>query len=228
VHASSLGRMQVFVDEHLTARRGQPLRVLDIGSSDVNGTYRRCFQDPSWVYVGLDLAPGPGVDIVVRQPYRWKEVPAGSFDVVVSGQAFEHIEFPWVTILEVARVLRPGGLLCLIVPSSGPEHRYPLDCWRFYTDGLVALAHWADLDVVSAETHWHDEGWGWESDQWHDAVLVAGKRAGKLAPAGAAKRMLVRVSTSLQAARRGLSGGSPDVTASASAQLTPSIGSPTR
>jgi SAM-dependent methyltransferase len=213
LHESSLGRMQAFVDQYLAARRGQPLRILDIGSCDVNGTYRRFFEDPAWDYVGLDLAPGPGVDVVVRQPYRWRELPTASFDVVVSGQAFEHIEFPWVTILEVARVLRPGGLLCLIVPSSGPEHRYPLDCWRFYTDGLVALAHWADLDVVSAETHWDDEGWGWESDQWHDAVLVAAKRAGRPSLTGAAKRRLVRRSAILQATRR-RTGEPPAVTAS--------------
>ncbi len=209
MHESSLGRMQAFVDQYLTARRGQPLRILDIGSSDVNGTYRRFFQDRSWVYVGLDLAPGPGVDVVVRQPYRWKELRGASFDVVISGQAFEHIEFPWVTILEVTRVLRSGGLLCLIVPSSGPEHRYPVDCWRFYTDGLVALAHWADLDVVSAETHWDDEGW--EGDQWHDAVLVARKRAGRPKLAGAAKRMVIRRTMALQAARRGSPVGSLDV-----------------
>jgi SAM-dependent methyltransferase len=206
--------MQAFVDRYLAARRGQPLRILDIGSCDVNGTYRQFFDDPAWVYVGLDLAPGPGVDVVVRQPYRWKELRAASFDVVVSGQAFEHIEFPWVTILEVSRVLRPGGLLCLIVPSSGPEHRYPVDCWRFYTDGLVALAHWADLDVLSAETHWNDEGWGWESDQWHDAVLVAAKRADTRNHAAAAKRMLIRRVMTFQAARRRPSpAGSAEVTA---------------
>jgi SAM-dependent methyltransferase len=202
MHQSSLARMNNAVAEHLHDRRGTRLRILDVGSLDVNGTYRCLFDDPQWEYVGLDMVPGRGVDLVVSQPYRWSEIQAASFDVVVSGQAFEHIEFPWVTILEVARVLRPAGLLFLVVPSSGPEHRHPLDCWRFYTDGIVALAHWADLDVVCAKTHWSDEGWGEEGDQWHDAILVARKSAAPRSLRGEVKRTLLRWATALQADRR--------------------------
>jgi hypothetical protein len=33
---------------------------------------------------------------------------------VVSGQAFEHIEFIWLTILEIARVLKTNGLAVII------------------------------------------------------------------------------------------------------------------
>src|SRR5579884_967573 len=102
--------MRNVVETHLASRRGSHLRILDVGSYDVNGTYRHLFDDPSWEYVGLDMESGPGVDIAVRRPYRWAEVPSNSYDVLISGQAFEHIEFPWATILEVRRVLRPGGL----------------------------------------------------------------------------------------------------------------------
>jgi SAM-dependent methyltransferase len=202
VHDSSLDRMSRFIDEFLAAHRGRALRVLDVGSFDVNGSYRSLFDDPSWTYIGLDMCAGPGVDLVVQQPFRWGHVPSSSFDLVISGQAFEHIEFPWVTILEVERVLRAGGLCCLVVPSSGPEHRYPRDCWRFYPDGLVALAHWGDLDVVRAETHWNDEGWGEDSDQWHDSVLVARKPMRPGTTLSRAKRAALRRILNLQATRR--------------------------
>ena len=87
-----------------------------------------------WEYSGLDVEKGPNVDIVVENPYDW-EIPDSSYDVVISGQAFEHIEFFWLTFLEMARVLKPQGLIILIAPSRGPQHRYPVDCWRFYPDG---------------------------------------------------------------------------------------------
>lgn len=202
MHQSSYHRMVEFVQRYLAEHSDRPLRALDVGSYDVNGTYRPLFDKPQWSYVGMDLEPGPGVDVVAHDPFRWATLPTSSFDVVISGQAFEHIEFPWVTILEVERVLRPGGLCCLVVPSSGPEHRYPVDCWRFYPDGLVALAHWADLNVISAETHWADEGWGEEGDQWHDSVLVASKPRQKPSIPAWGKRHVLRKVMSFQAARR--------------------------
>jgi SAM-dependent methyltransferase len=198
-----MAAMADFVEEHLGPRRGQKLRILDVGSMDVNGSYRAFFDDPAWAYTGLDLAEGPGVDVVVDQPYRWRDLADGSFDVVVSGQAFEHFEYPWVSMLEVARVLRPGGLVCVIVPSGGYEHRYPLDCWRYYPDGIAALARWADLDVVSAETNWEPKGdYTDDSAEWKDTVLVARKPAGNPSLATRAKTGLLRRVNAFQAARR--------------------------
>ncbi len=46
-----------------------------------------------WLYTGLDMAAGNNVDIVLRTPYVWHEVASGSADVVISGQAFEHIPY---------------------------------------------------------------------------------------------------------------------------------------
>ena len=203
MHQSSMAAMAAFVDEHLKSRRGESLRVLDVGSMDVNGSYRTLFDDPAWAYTGLDLEKGAGVDVVVDQPYLWRSLADASFDVVVSGQAFEHFEYPWVSIVEVARVLRPGGLVCLIVPSGGYEHRYPLDCWRYYPDGIAALARWADLDVVSAETNWEPKGdYTDDSAEWKDTVLVARKPAGPPSVTSRAKTALLRRVNAFQAGRR--------------------------
>lgn len=168
--------MRRFVDEHLADRRGRRLRVLDVGSMDVNGSYRQLFDDPQWHYTGVDLESGNGVDVVLQSTYNWNAIPSDSFDVVISGQAFEHVEFPWITVLQVTRVLVEGGIFCMIVPSGGFEHRYPLDCWRYYPDGAKALAHWADLDVVSASTAWVPRrSYADDSAAWADTVLVARK-----------------------------------------------------
>lgn len=39
-------------------------------------------------------------------------------------------------------------------PSSGPEHRYPVDCWRFYPDGMRAFAKIARLHCIEVYTDW--------------------------------------------------------------------------
>lgn len=174
MHQSSMAQMEQFVDRHLTDRRGRPTNVLDLGAMDVNGSYRVYFDDPAWTYRGADASPGPGVDLVLSDPYDWRTVPSGSVDVLVTGQTFEHVRFPWASILEVRRVLRPGGLLCLLVPAGGYQHRYPVDCWRYYPDGVAALAAWADLEVLEAATSWTPEGeWTDDSAVWQDTRLVA-------------------------------------------------------
>ena len=120
------------------------------------------------------MTAGANVDAVLRTPYVWREVASSSADVVISGQAFEHIRYFWITMLEIARVLTTGGICCILAPSSGPEHRYPVDCWRFYPDGLTSLADFAQLETLEAITQWDDLGDA-ESDCWHDSMLVCRK-----------------------------------------------------
>ena len=175
MHQSSLEKMSLFCDRYLSAKIGDSLQILDLGSQDVNGSYRPLFSEPSWHYVGLDMAAGKNVDVVLQTPYAWKEIASQSADVVVSGQAFEHIQYFWITMLEVARVLKPGGICCILAPSSGPEHRYPLDCWRFYPDGMASLAHFAQMEVLEVSTEWEDKGYMDGSDWWHDSMLVCRK-----------------------------------------------------
>jgi SAM-dependent methyltransferase len=167
--------MESLVQRYLVVARA-PL-VLDLGSYDVNGSYRPLFDRPGWRYRGIDLVAGPNVDIVLESAYRFPLVSA-SADLVISGQAFEHIEFFWLTWMEIVRVLKPGGLIFLLAPSRGPEHRYPVDCWRFYPDGFRALASYAGLELVEAQTDWEpdaDPG----SACWGDTVGVFKKpRAG--------------------------------------------------
>jgi len=175
MHQSSLEKMSTFCERYLSSKKDSPMRILDLGSQDVNGSYRQIFSSPQWSYVGIDMAAGKNVDVVLKTPYVWKEIESSTADVVVSGQAFEHIEYFWITMLEVNRVLKPGGICCILAPSSGPEHRYPTDCWRFYPDGMASLARYAQLDVLEATTQWKDMGYVDGSDNWHDSMLVCRK-----------------------------------------------------
>jgi SAM-dependent methyltransferase len=103
--------------------------------------------------------------------------------VVISGQALEHIEFFWLTMLEISRILKPGGLCCLIAPSAGPEHRFPVDCWRFYRDGMAALGKWAGFEILASETGdaVAENTFSDDSELWRDSMLVARQPAKTLA-----------------------------------------------
>ena len=189
--------MQYFRDQYLADKEGQALDILDVGSLNVteSGTYRPIFSHENWTYRGLDLLAGPNVDIPVANPYNWKPVKSKSQDVVVSGQALEHIECFWVTMMEIERVLKPGGLCCIIAPSAGPEHRYPVDCWRFYTDGMKVLAKYVCLEVVEADTQWEPLGYTIDrGDRWRDSMLIARKpcMTGGVAIKWAIKKRLLR------------------------------------
>lgn len=175
MHLSSLDNMRSFKEKFLLDKTTLPLKIVDLGSMDIFGCYRPIFNERKWDYVGVDLSPGNNVDIVLSDPYNWLELESGSCDVLISGQTFEHIEYFWKTMLEIARVLKPGGLCCIIAPSGGPEHKYPVDCWRFYPDGFEALARYANLDVLSVHTNWEIKGYRDDSDVWADTCFVARK-----------------------------------------------------
>jgi len=198
MHRSSYEKMTAFRDRHLGDRKTSPLLIYDLGSCEVSGgSYRPLFDLPPWRYRGIDLAPGKNVDVVLRDPYHWREIPPDSADAVVSGQALEHVEFFWLVVLEIWRILKPGGLCCIIAPSGGPEHRYPVDCWRFFPDGMRVLARYAPFEVLEIYGQQGATGHSDGSDLWQDAVLAGRKPA--LSAAGrilqAVRRHLIRKCT---------------------------------
>src|SRR5437868_10153634 len=122
--------------------------VIDVGSLDVNGSLKQACP-PGLKYVGVDFTPGKGVDMVLDDPYRLP-FDDRAVDVVVSSSCFEHSEMFWLLFIEILRVLKESGLFYLNVPSNGPFHQYPVDCWRFYPDSGKALVTWARRCKVDA------------------------------------------------------------------------------
>lgn len=122
--------------EEFSKTLGEGLNVLDVGSFNVNGSYKDLFVKQN--YQGCDIVEGHNVDIVMPEPYK---IPLEdeSVDVMVSGNTFEHVEMPWNLVLEMDRLLKVGGFICMTVPHTFQEHKYPIDCWRMYPDGLEVL-----------------------------------------------------------------------------------------
>lgn len=94
-------------------------KVLEIGSWDVNGSIRNFFKDCD--YLGVDIAEGPGVDLVSKGEDI--SLPDVYFDVVVSCECFEH-NVEWVrTFKNMIRMLKPGGLCIVTCATLGrSEH----------------------------------------------------------------------------------------------------------
>ena len=115
----------VFVPERIplfVAAIGREKRVLDLGCR--SGALTSHFLDGNSV-VGLDVdasalekAAALGIEPVqadVEEPLPFEDA---SFDAVVAGELFEHLQFPDALVSEIRRVLRPGGTLVGSVPNA--------------------------------------------------------------------------------------------------------------
>lgn len=177
MHDTALELGRLFFDRYLPKEGA--LRVLEIGSMDVNGTLRSVVPpDRDVRYTGADLAAGPGVDVVIQHT---GELPfeTASFDAVVSSSCLEHDPQFWTTVDEAVRVTKPGGFIYLSTPSNGQFHSHPLDCWRFYPDAGLALAQWVNRGLSGGKQLVElVESFVFERHlcEWNDMVIVLGKR----------------------------------------------------
>jgi SAM-dependent methyltransferase len=168
MHPSALKSGKQFFEKY--AIRGS---IVEIGSCVVGGGSLRDVSPAGCKYLGLDICEGPGVDVAMPDPYSFP-ILDGCADCVVCSSVFEHVEFFWLTFLEMVRVVKVGGLIYANAPSNGIVHGYPVDCWRFYPDAGQALAKWAlrsGLPVEVVET-WIGPPDGADSARWEDWVCV--------------------------------------------------------
>lgn len=127
------GMMNYFVKKYIMRK---DLYVCDVGSYNINGTFKSLFKDHK--YIGIDILKGPNVDIVTDL-YRYPFCDE-AFDVVISGSTVEHVKNIFKWIVELQRITKKNGLVCLIAPALHQKiHRYPVDCWRIYPDGIIFL-----------------------------------------------------------------------------------------
>lgn len=140
MHESSRYAYKIFLDVYLQRSVNSSYEVLEVGSRDVNGSILTDERtDITWKSV--DIEYGPGVTHVLSDPYLYPFADE-TFDAVVSTSVFEHVEFFWLSFLEMARVCKTNGFIYINAPSNGPIHRFPIDAWRFYPDAGSQLAKW--------------------------------------------------------------------------------------
>jgi len=108
--------------------------TLELGSLDVNGSVRE-YMGPE--YVGIDIEDGDSVDVVMNANDIGKKFEENEFDCVLALDLLEHDKYFWKTLAGVKKVLKPGGIFVVVVPTFFfPVHRYPKDYWRIGEDGM--------------------------------------------------------------------------------------------
>jgi SAM-dependent methyltransferase len=95
------------------------IRMLEVGSLNINGTIRDFFSECE--YVGYDVGKGECVDKVYDGIHF--DEPDNYFDTVGSCNCFEHNPH-WVSnFRDMHRMLKPNGLIFISVPTTGnPVH----------------------------------------------------------------------------------------------------------
>jgi glycosyltransferase involved in cell wall biosynthesis/SAM-dependent methyltransferase len=175
MHESAMYHGRLFFETYCPREAAAEFSIVEIGSQNVNGSLREVC--PAGLkYTGLDFVEGNGVDLVISDPYKLPLQDA-STDILVSSSCFEHSEFFWLVFLEAMRVLKPGGVFYLNVPSNGFFHQWPVDCWRFYPDSGHALVAWGKrngMEPVLLESFIgrHSAGPVSAGGKWNDFVAV--------------------------------------------------------
>ena len=95
-------------------------RTLEVGSHNVNGIVRDLFDTGE--YIGIDHREGDNVDIALNGNDMSAHFEDESFDWVLCNSVMEHDLYFWLTTAEMKRVLKPGGILIVGMPSLGFSH----------------------------------------------------------------------------------------------------------
>src|SRR5712692_1057326 len=123
------------------------VRVLDAGSGE--GRFEALFAHTR--YVGIDFAQGDPswdyskLDVVGR--LEELPFPNASFDHVLSIVVLEHTPQPGRVIEEFRRVLKPGGMVHVVVPHMWEEHQRPHDFFRFTSSGIRYLLEGSGIRI---------------------------------------------------------------------------------
>ena len=118
-------------------------RVLEVGATPSDDTLL-CL--PALAHatrrVGINL-DGPhhhrGYEIIRGDAHDLTCFAAGEFDTVLCNATLEHDPRFWLTLAEIRRVARPGGLIAIGVPGFA---RLPSDTRLRRLAALPGLAHW--------------------------------------------------------------------------------------
>lgn len=140
------------------------IKLLDFGCSI--GLFLSLVEDLGWQAYGIE--PDAALALFAMEKFglrvfngtlRQADFPDAFFDIVTSFQVFEHLSDPATELAEITRVLNPGGLLVIDVPSIDniwyrilrERHRHfstPQHLYFFTPRTMTALLNQAGYEIL--------------------------------------------------------------------------------
>ncbi len=128
VHVSHSSKEQTRLVEverrrlHDIGRFSRTGSILDIGCG--NGRFLSVAKESGWRTLGIEISPKMadfarreyGLE-VLETSFLEAKLPSAEFDVVTMWGVLEHLHHPKAAVMEVHRLLRPGGLFVALVPN---------------------------------------------------------------------------------------------------------------
>ena len=173
MHQSSLDNMERVI-HHLAPYLDKENDIFDLGGGGkLERSYKSLWKDWTKEYFIGDIVDAPSVTHLLKQPYLIPEVNE-RFDIVVSGQTLEHIANPFKIFDELLRVLKPNGIIVIIVPSAGPRHDKK-DYFRFMDDAFEGMVEESKYDIKVIKDFVDHSAGDFRSQKWKDHVFVGQK-----------------------------------------------------
>ena len=144
--------------------------ILEVGSAFINGSVKPQLVAMGPVrYVGVDLAPGPNVDVVCAAENLPDDAAA---DLVVSCEMLEHAQDWKGAFARMCALARET----LVLTCRGPGFPYhnPPDHWRFTPEDLARAARLCGLIVVASDPDPQVPGAFLKAIRPADALLLGG------------------------------------------------------
>lgn len=133
-------RSDKFTDYVLAHYPGRTFRYLEVGCGP--GYTLKGLEALGWQAHGLEISEHAaefarqhlGLPVVTGNIETTEELCANQFDLVYMGDVIEHLRSPSDTVAKFARILEPGGLLVLALPSTLnlPALRLGLGAYRAF------------------------------------------------------------------------------------------------
>jgi SAM-dependent methyltransferase len=154
LRASRVGRLGLRMMRSARKPKCRPGAALDVGCAQ--GEYLQLLLTLGWSVTGIELDPdaarsaaealhaqvlaGPAEEMLAH-------LPTASFDMVTMWHVLEHLTDPLAALVQVRRVLRPGGRMVIEVPNYGSAWSHLFARFWFPLELPFHLFHFSSTSI---------------------------------------------------------------------------------
>lgn len=152
--------------------------VLDAGAG--NQPYRPFFSHCSYEAADFEMVDKPYAKSTYVCDLASIPVNGERFDAVLFNQVMEHLPDPLAVLVELKRVLKPGGTMICTAPLFYEEHEQPYDFFRYTQFAWRKLMGQAGFEIVRLD--WMEGYFGTVAYQLHSAAKYLPVAPAKISP----------------------------------------------